>query len=244
MGSGRLAVGLLTGIAICLAAPTADSNTQRRADSASCRRECSATSPVRAENSNPVQACLIRCGASEAFQRQQFSATSGTSGRGASPPTPGAQQGRVGQGPSAAALPTTSMVPGQGSGPAPTRSSAPRYGAIYTAPPPAQGFGITAGLFDRIAAHRVAENACVTLGGASCRLALEFTTACGAVAHGVRRSPGALMITSDPSTYRLFVVGHGIGDTQRMAEDQAVSDCARRDRGLICRIARSSCAAR
>ncbi|WP_146422961.1 DUF4189 domain-containing protein [Humitalea rosea] len=166
-----------------------------------------------------MQSCLARCAVRQGVVRQQQEdARSRPRGRAPAPPP----------------VPVAAPPPG------PMRY----YGTIYTAAPPGTGVGITVGQADRMLAHRTAENDCMNRGGAPCRLVSEFTFACAAVAHGVRQSPGTAIMTSDPSTFRLHVVGHGMANTRADAEYDAMSDCNRRDRGLTCGIVRSECSGR
>jgi hypothetical protein len=65
-------------------------------DSQACRRSCEATSPERARNPLPVQACLIRCTAGERHQALQGQrGTPEATGRGVPPATGSATTTRV-----------------------------------------------------------------------------------------------------------------------------------------------------
>ncbi len=204
-----------------------------------CTRSCGAASSAIRANPAPVQACLMRCTAGHAFQR---SASRGaTTGRGASPdPNYVAFQGPTGQ--RLAALPQgtyTPQVRGLASVPAPPHhGGGARSGAIYLAPAPSGSFGLTYGQPDRLAAHGQAERRCQGQGGA-CRLALEFTDRCGAVAQA-RRSNG-LVRTADPSTYTITYAAGGAGPSQEAAESQALAACGSRDRSASCEIVASGC---
>jgi len=207
-----LAAPLLTGTALAQAV-----------DTPHCRQECGATARDRSANTRAVQSCLMRCGAREALARQQRDAERNLGRiRGIDRP---AQTGRTAQ-------PVVVPAP----------DPALRYGAIYTAPPPSIGVGITVGLRDRLLAHRTASNDCMNRSGQPCQMVTEFTFACAAVAHGYRAAPGVAIMTSDPSTFRIIAAGHGMANTQADAEYDAISHCSRRDRGLTCRVVRSLCA--
>jgi hypothetical protein len=114
-----------------------------------------------------------------------------------------------------------------------------RHGAIYLAAAPSARFGITAGMGDRNAAHRVAELQCIGPEGAICRLARDFGDRCGAVAQGVVGL--GLRITEDPSTYRVLIATAGSGQTPEAAQGAALADCRMRHRGATCRIAATQC---
>ncbi|MBY0335304.1 MAG: DUF4189 domain-containing protein [Acetobacteraceae bacterium] len=134
------------------------------------------------------------------------------------------------------------VVTGRGSQPAILRASAPleTHGIIFAARTPSAAFGMVVGETDRMAAHRVAEDRCAAA-GPGCRPIHSFTAACGAVAHGVKRSPWALVMTSDPSTFVVTTIGGGSGATPQAAEQEALADCRSRDPRAQCRIVASQC---
>ncbi|MBO1075238.1 DUF4189 domain-containing protein [Roseomonas marmotae] len=113
------------------------------------------------------------------------------------------------------------------------------HGAIYLAPAPLPDAGMSAGMADRNLAHAMAEQQCMARQGAPCRLALEFSDRCGAVAQGVVSK--AMVLTADPSTFTVMAATAGAGATRAQAERSALSACRQRFRGT-CRIARSLCA--
>ncbi|MDB5371208.1 MAG: hypothetical protein JWP20_2766, partial [Roseomonas sp.] len=113
-----------------------------------------------------------------------------------------------------------------------------RYGAIYLAPAPATGLGLSAGQADREAAHRIAGQRCIGGQSTLCRLALEFHDRCGAVAHGL--TPRGLFLTDSPSTFSVMAAAAGAGATQDLAERDAMAHCRQIFRGT-CRVARSLC---
>lgn len=233
----------------------------------SCVRQCGASSPTVRSNPVDIQACLIRCNAAQGFQREAARATPqqplrrGLVQPGAAvapaplaaplPPSWAAAAPRATQPPPGARTPppsrsasaTTASVgaaaAGAGAAAArPGNASGPRYGAIYLAPPPAAGHGLSFGMPDRLSAHTRAEGSCQSR-GVSCRSVLEFTDRCGAVAQA-RRANG-LIRTADPSTYTITFAAGGAGPTQQAAEAQAVADCRQRDRSAACEIVASGC---
>ncbi len=117
------------------------------------------------------------------------------------------------------------------------------HGVIFVGRAPSAGYGIVAGSRDRLAAYRVAEEQC-RVQGTGCRILLEFTSSCGAVAHGVRRSGSAIMMTSSATTQVISSASAGQGATREAAEADALADCRSRDRGATCRIAAASCGGR
>lgn len=117
-------------------------------------------------------------------------------------------------------------------------ASTGRHGVISLAPPPSLNYGLTAGLPDRIAAYRLAEQQCMGPQGAACRLALEFQDRCGAVAHGL--IPRGLFLTNSPTTFNVMLATPGTGATQALAEQDALTNCRQRFRGT-CRVAGSLC---
>ncbi|WP_238940606.1 DUF4189 domain-containing protein, partial [Pseudoroseomonas ludipueritiae] len=112
------------------------------------------------------------------------------------------------------------------------------FGAVYLAPAPSSGIGLTANMPDRNAAHRAAELECIGRQGNACRLALEFRDRCVAVAQGL--APRGLVLTEDPSTYQVRIAMAGAGATAALAEREAMAACRQRFRGT-CRVARSTC---
>lgn len=220
---------------------------QPRPDSPACQRQCGAILPRRADNPVSVQTCLARCQALESSRRAP------------QPPSPA----RPRQQPAPAqpwATPPAAAIPGQiphqapghnphqspGQTPAPTQAPpaapglpGPRYGAAYLATAPSARFGLTAGLADRLAAHRTAELDCIGTTGAICRLGLEFRDRCGAVAQGLIGQ--GLRITEDTSTYTVAIAAAGSGPTAAEAQRAALSECRMLHRGASCRIAASRC---
>jgi len=117
----------------------------------------------------------------------------------------------------------------------------PSFGAIYVTPAPGAVAGLSVGQTDRLAAHRLAESACLTLRSGACRLMSEFTARCGAVVEAFRRSPGSLFMTSDRSTQQVLTLAQGSGPTQADAESNAMADCSRREPSAQCRVSLSAC---
>jgi len=148
----------------------------------------------------------------------------GVASRGAVPPRTASSTPRAGSPATEAALPSA--------------ASTARHGVIHLAPPPSLNYGLTAGLPDRAAAHRLAEQQCMGPQGAACRLALEFQDRCGAVAHGL--IPRGLFLTNSPTTFNVMLATPGTGATQALAEQDAMTTCRQRFRGT-CRVAGSLC---
>ena len=118
------------------------------------------------------------------------------------------------------------------------------FGAVYLATPPNTAHGMVVGQPDRLTAHRQAEAAC-RAGGASCVMARDFTLPCAAIVEGVRRAPGAFIMTSDPSTFRVRSVTFGVASNPADAQREARDACAQRDNGaLTCRIVQAQCGPR
>jgi len=117
------------------------------------------------------------------------------------------------------------------------------FGAVYIAKPPL-GYGVAVGERDRLSAHRAAESAC-RASGASCVMAEDFVLPCAAVVEGVRRSPAALFMTSDPRTYLVRALTHGTASNPADAERIAMEACRMHERGgLTCRIVAARCGPR
>ncbi|MBL6456625.1 DUF4189 domain-containing protein [Belnapia sp. T6] len=186
------------------------------ADSPACRAACGAMAQSRAANPVPVQACLIRCEASARYQ-------AGLRGGQA------AALGRV-------AVAVTGPVRGM-----PVSFAQPHWGAIYAAAPPAPQIGIAFGEGDRLLAHSGAAQRCSSGRESSCRMLLEFTERCGAVAQA-RRKRG-ILLTDHPSTYEVAALATGTGSSRAAAEEDALAQCRGRDGQSACRIAASACTA-
>lgn len=214
-----------------------------------CVRHCNAASGTVRSNPPDVQACLIRCNAGQAFERNAGRAAPPPRGApvpyGVARPVPpreashAALQGPAGQ--RLAAAPRENYQPQVRGVNAAAGPAGGRAGAIYLAAPPSAGYGLTFGMADRLGAHGQAERNCRSRGGGACRLALEFTDRCGAVAQA-RRSTG-LVRTADPSTYTITFAAGGAGPSKEAAEAQAVADCRSRDRSATCEVVASGCGA-
>lgn len=127
--------------------------------------------------------------------------------------------------------------------PPPQRPGA-TYGAFYIGIPPSTSYGVSVAQRDRTQAHRMAEISCRGRGG-NCALQTEFSDVCVAVMEGVRRSPSAFFMTSDPSTYIVRAVTLGNANNPADAERNARDACTLRERGrLTCRIVHAECGAR
>ncbi|MBL6077952.1 DUF4189 domain-containing protein [Belnapia sp. T18] len=209
-----------------------------------CTRSCEAASPSIRANPSPVQACLIRCVAGQNFQRSGGQAAFAGRSVPTHDPNHAALRGPTGQ--RLASIgngPYTPQVRGLAALPVPPAHGGPgstggRSGAVYLAPAPSGSFGLTYGMTDRIAAHGQAERRCQAQGTA-CRLVLEFTDRCGAVAQA-RRSNG-LVRTADPSTYTITYAAGGSGPTREAAESHAMASCGNRDRSTACEVVASGC---
>ncbi|MDB5412082.1 MAG: hypothetical protein JWR10_417 [Rubritepida sp.] len=71
----------------------------------------------------------------------------------------------------------------------------------------------------------------------------EFTETCAAVVEGIRRV--GLFITSDPNTYRVQAITHGVASNPADAQEVAMRDCGEREGGrLTCRLRQQACGAR
>lgn len=137
------------------------------------------------------------------------------------------------------AEPVAILPPGAAAAPPPVT-----FGAVYLATPPNMGFGMVVGQPDRLTAHRQAEFAC-RASGASCLMARDFDLPCAAIAEGVIRAPGAFVMTSDPTTFRVRAITYAIASNPADAQSEARETCARRERGtLTCRIVQSHCGPR
>jgi hypothetical protein len=204
-----------------------------------CIRSCeAATASIRA-NPVPVQACLIRCTAGQDFQRNAGRVAAAGRGVPKTGPNYSALQDSAGQRPALpGAGPYAPQMRGLGAVPVPPAQGGGQSGAIYLAPAPSGSFGLAFGMADRIAAHGQAERRC-RMQGATCRLAMEFTDRCGAVAQA-RRSNG-LVRTADPSTYTITFAAGGSGQTREAAERQAMAGCGGRDRSAACAVVASGC---
>ncbi|WP_043336612.1 DUF4189 domain-containing protein [Belnapia moabensis] len=205
-----------------------------------CVRSCGAATPTIRANPAPLQACLIRCVAGQAFQRSGGQTAFAGRSVPANDPNYAALRGPTGQRlASIGSGPYTPQVRGLAAVPVPPAHGAGgRSGAVYLAPAPSGSFGLTYGMADRIAAHGQAERRCQAQGTA-CRLALEFADRCGAVAQA-RRSNG-LVRTADPSTYTITFAAGGSGPTREAAESHAMTSCGNRDRSAACEIVASGC---
>ncbi|CAA9270587.1 MAG: hypothetical protein AVDCRST_MAG27-3088 [uncultured Craurococcus sp.] len=227
LGIGAVLLGLL------LATATARAQQYITAPPA-CVRSCAAATSAIRVNPAPVQACLIRCAAGQNFQRNGGQAALTGRGAPAHDPNDAALRGPTGQRlASIGGGPYTPQVRGLA-----TPSGSGRSGAVYLAPAPSGSYGITYGMADRIAAHGQAERRCQAQ-GTDCRLALEFTDRCGAVAQA-RRSNGVVR-TADPSTYTITFAAGGAGPSREAAESQAMASCGGRDRTAACAIVASGC---
>jgi len=117
------------------------------------------------------------------------------------------------------------------------------FGAVYISKPPT-GFGLAVGESDRLSAHRTAESACRAT-GTNCILAEDFVLPCAAVVEGVRRSPSALFMTSDPRTFLVRALTHGTASNPADAERIATEACRMQERGgLTCRVVFARCGPR
>jgi len=113
-------------------------------------------------------------------------------------------------------------------------------GVIFAARSPSPSFGMVVAGSDRMSAFRIAEQRC-TAGGPGCRVIAEFSTACGAVAQGLRRHPSAFVMTNDPSTYLATSTNPGTGATRDAAEAEAMAECRSRDPQSQCRVMAAQC---
>jgi hypothetical protein len=206
---------LVTAALPALAQPASGAAQSRAANA--CRASCAAEAASRPglAGRDAAAACTVRCGATTAYLAQQNRrGTAEASGL-----------GQAVRPVATAAVPATPRQPTV---------------VIYAGRSPARNFGIAVAR-DRLVAHREAQMQC---GDGACRPLVESPAACGAVAQGVHRSPWALMMTSDPSSYTVSTMGGGAGASRAEAEQQAVADCRIRDPRATCRIVASSCGAR
>jgi len=176
--------------------------------------------------------CLVQCMAGQPISRERPAVVapawpSGLPPDGATTAAPAA----LAQGATSAPPNIASQRPG---------ASLDGFGAVYLANPP-MGYGLAVGQRDRISAHRVAESAC-RASGARCVLAADFVLPCATVVEGVRRSPAALFMTSDPRTYLVHSLTHGVAGNPADAERTALDACRQRERGaLTCRVVAALC---
>ncbi|WP_424811535.1 DUF4189 domain-containing protein [Roseococcus sp. YIM B11640] len=190
-----------------------------------------ASQPVRARAPQDINACRATCqgqaaqpGASRTGVQACFIRCGVPAFSPIQPVSAAAQQGRGVQAPRQLAL----QVPPQG------------YGVIFAARTPSASYGMVVGEVDRLAAHRIAESQC-SRGGPGCRIIAEFSRSCAAVAHGVRRSQGAIVMTSDPNTFVVTSISGGSAETRALAEGDALAECRSKDPQATCRIAAVQC---
>jgi hypothetical protein len=211
---------------------------------AMCRAECTGPAGGRA---HAAQACAIRCAATVAYLAQQNTHTTAeASGRGRAPGATPATV-RTARPQAVRPLPVLHRMtqpPATLPRPLPAAARpAASHGVIYGARTPSAAFGMVVGEPDRMAAHRIAERTCASA-GPGCRVLAEFTAACGAAAHGVKRSQWAMFMTSDPNSYVVTSLSAGSGATQAVAEREAIAECRSRDPLATCRITASACGGR
>ena len=207
----------LAGSGAALAAPMGAQMTRMQNGLAeTCRADCLQQAARPSAHPAAAQACQIRCGAGQAFARNEGRSPAVVSGRGVA----------------------------NGVAVAPQRVAPPAaQGVIFAARSPSAGFGLVVGERDRLSAFRTAEQRC-THGGPGCRVIAEFTAACGAVAQGVRRSQWAIVMTSDASTFTVTSTNAGSGETREAAEREAMAECRARDPRSSCRVVAAQCGAR
>ncbi|MGX9964558.1 DUF4189 domain-containing protein [Roseomonas sp. F4] len=213
-----------------------------------CRASCNeaGNAQLGANRARTAQACAIRCDATLAYlSTQSHRGTAEATGRGRAPGSePAAPRRATPPVPQRMTQPVAYRTAAPAPRPVPATPAAARpaasHGVIYGARTPSAGFGLVVGQADRMAAHRIAQQAC-TAGGPDCRPLAEFTEACGAAAHGVKRSQWALFMTSDPNSYVVTSLSAGSGATQAHAEQQAIAECRSRDPMAVCRISASAC---
>lgn len=193
--------------------------------------------------------CLTQCMAGQPITRdvpgqaRAAGAQTGNPGAPARPAPPPQQQHQHQQG---RATPPPAGAQAAGRAGAATRPGGPAqtFGAFYLGMPPSMSYGVSVGQRDRTQAHRVAETACRGRGG-NCAVQTEFNDVCVAVMEGVRRSPSAFFMTSDPRTYVVRAITLGNASNPADAERMARDACALRERGaLTCRIVHAECGAR
>ncbi len=224
----------------------AEAQPGKPADSLSCRRQCDAPYPDRIQNSQAVQACLVRCAAGERhLSRQHQRGTAEATGRGSTAPQPNTPLSagvpsiwppRPGMGSSAGPAASAPVMPAAGVG----RIAAGRSIVAYVAPPPGRAFSLSNPV-ERMAAHRGAETDCFRRNNNNpCRLLAETQDRCLSVAYGIRAN--GLVITSDPRTFTIMHYGTGTGADTASADAQAMRDCSGRiSTGVQCRIAANRC---
>ncbi|NKC33961.1 hypothetical protein [Falsiroseomonas selenitidurans] len=191
-----------------------------------CRAQCLSLARERLAAARPqaAQACTIRCAASADFAARQRAGEAAARGQGV------ALRNRAG----AVIQPRMAALARPASAPRPVAVS-----VVYAAPAPSGAHGLVTAVADRSLAHSQAQQRC---GGQACRLLGEAAAACGAAVQGVRRSPWALVITSDPSSYVVASVSAGFGASRAEAERAAMAECRARGQGLHCRVIAASCA--
>jgi hypothetical protein len=190
--------------------------------------------------------CLSQCMAGQPITRDapgeaRAAGSQAVSPGAAAPPPPAQQQQQQGRG---ASPPPTAQAAGRA--PPPTRPGGPArtYGTFYLGIPPSMSYGVSVGQRDRTQAHRLAETACRARGG-NCAVQSEFNDICVTIVEGVRRSPSAFFMTSDPRTYVVRAITLGNASNPADAERMARDACALRERGaLTCRIVHAECGAR
>ncbi|WP_431267960.1 DUF4189 domain-containing protein [Dankookia sp. P2] len=237
---------------------------QTLAVSGACAQQCGAVSRQVRDNRPEIQACLIRCNASQDYDRaagatrpQQAPPASRlrsrpstqAEARRAAPPAQAVPAAAARGLPYAAAAPPASsaapppaargaQLAASAGGAAVAAPAGRGWGAAYLAAAPGTDFGLTVGVADRLAAHTQAQSACGAR-GAPCRAALEFADRCGAVAQA-RRTLG-LFRTADPRTYSVSYAAAGSGPTREAAEGMAMDECRSRERTTGCEVVASSC---
>jgi hypothetical protein len=208
-----------------MAAPADRAGRVRNSLASHCQADClqQNSRPGRAQ---PVQACQIRCAAALSFARDEGRSRAVVSGRGSRVSVQPVQLTRS----SAPLVPVAAQaVPGHVS-------------VVFAARSPSAGYGMEVGT-DRLTAYRLAEQRCRS-SGPECRVIAEAAGSCGAVAQGIRRSPNALVMTSDASTYVVTSTHGGSADNRIDAEADALAACRSLDRAAACRIVAAQCGAR
>lgn len=198
-----------------MAAPADRASRARNALASHCQADCLQQNS-RSGRPQPVQACRIRCAAALSFARDEGRSRAVVSGRGARVSVQPVQM---------AAQPVPGLV-----------------SVVFAARTPSAGYGMGVGT-DRLTAYRLAEQRCRST-GPDCRVIAEAAGSCGAVAQGIRRSPNALFMTSDPNTYVVTSTHGGSADNRADAEADALSSCRSLDRAASCRIVAARCGTR
>jgi hypothetical protein len=209
-----------------MAAPADRAGRARNSLASHCQADCLQQNS-RSGRPQPVQACQIRCAAALSFARDEGRSRAVVSGRGT---RVAAEPVQLATRSSARPIPVAAQV------------VAGNVSVVFAARTPSAGYGMVVGT-DRMTAYRLAEQRCRST-GPDCRVIAEAAGSCGAVAQGIRRSPNALFMTSDPNTYVVTSTHGGSANNPADAGADALAACRSLDRAASCRVVAAQCGTR